>query len=316
MRILHSFLFFVLIGVFVGCKNPPTYEQFDLPEDSHLPVLIIWPDVVSAVNQSVVVISPGYFDSALSQIVLGRRLADEGYIVIIPDYDDYVNLVPLPVVSNNRRWEVTVVNRWQEDWSDFIVQMADFGYILPPNLMLGRDWLEKAMGGSLLDDSQANEFFVDFIFGDRQRGLETILATMSEQSVNFSGPVSINPRQVVLVGHSIGGLSSLSVASGGNYQISAVVAMAPVSGPLSGEKVGDIEVPTLWLLASDDFGWINNPAITRSSYCSGEVIMVEGASHFTFSDLGQVLGGTINQQIREEIREEVVDFVLKNCPLI
>ena len=244
------------------------------------------------------------------------QLAQNGYVVIIPDYDDYVNLLPLPV-SNDDQWEITLVNQWQEDWGNLTNQMAHFGYVLPANLMSGRDWLEEAMGGSLLinlEDTEANKFFVDLIFGRRQAGLEAILAAICDPQISFEGKDLIDSKKIILIGHSIGGLSSLTVASGDDYEISTLVAMAPVSGLLPVSEIHQIKVPTLWLLADGDFDWINNPAATRSSYCSGEVVIMEGATHYTFSDLGRLVEIGTDGQVSEQIQEEIIRFVLTHCP--
>lgn len=132
--------------------------------------------------------------------------------------------------------------------------------------------------------------------GDVTVTIDTVLAASDDIDGLLGGRV--DATNIAVTGHSFGGFTALAAASGfdgdegsvpADSRVSAVVAMAPFSIPLSDDELSAIDVPVLVISATDD---TRTPVATNTErvwdLVSGRPVVridLEAAVHNSFTDL-------------------------------
>jgi predicted dienelactone hydrolase len=181
--------------------------------------------------------------------------------------------------------------------SSFLTQsLAEAGYIvIAPNHADARCGKRKGKTGRRNDAGESAdpafrdpESWTDEAHANRRDDVQAILdAAISDPRF------PINPDQIGLVGHSLGGYTSLGLAGGWDSwrtpSIRAVVALSPVCNPFTSTTgLGGVGVPVQFQGGTRDAGV--TPSVRRANGCYDQTpepasyVEFKGAGHFAWTD--------------------------------
>ena len=181
--------------------------------------------------------------------------------------------------------------------SDYTETLASHGYLVVAADHSGNTAVDQFVGTS--DDPATIAY-------NRPRDVQFLIDQMfnpeSLETVGFVG--SVNPEQIAVTGHSLGGYATYAVVSGmsneagsieGDDRIDAIIPIAPALGDggptslLSDEQLARVEVPTLILVGTNDQTTPVDPNVERAfSLASSDTIYRDelvDAAHQSFTDV-------------------------------
>lgn len=96
---------------------------------------------------------------------------------------------------------------------------------------------------------------------------------------------TVGPKQVILVGPSMGGRTALEFTLGNQAQIAALVLVGAVGVEENREHLGTISVPTLIIWGSEDrISPLSNCLLLADSITGSRKIIIDGAPHPCYLD--------------------------------
>lgn len=229
---------------------------------------------------------------ATSSLKGGEAMTLAGRSVVIWGLTEDANASPSPLVifSHGDGGCATQLS--------FLTQsLADAGYIvIAPNHADARCGKRKGKAGRKTDTSESAadppfrdpESWTDEAHANRRDDVQAIL-----EAAIADPRFSIDPDQIGLVGHSLGGYTSLGLAGGWESwrtpSIRAVVALSPVCNPFTSTTgLGGIGVPVQFQGGTRDAGV--TPSVRRANGCYDQTpgpasyVEFKGAGHFAWTD--------------------------------
>ena len=175
--------------------------------------------------------------------------------------------------------------------SNYTEALASNGYIVAAPDHTGNTAVERLTGatvdGAVTAINRPN---------DVTRVIDAFLDPESIETVGFVA--SVNPGQIAVTGHSVGGYTSYAMASGfsndvgefvADERVSAIITLAPATAGLTDDQLLSIRIPALVMAGTDDATTPIDPNVTRpwnqsASSPSYRVDLV-AAEHQTFTDV-------------------------------
>jgi predicted dienelactone hydrolase len=133
---------------------------------------------------------------------------------------------------------------------------------------------------------------------DVQRVIDAFLDPESTETVGYVA--SVNPGQIAVTGHSLGGFTSYAMASGfsndqgefiADERVTAIIPLAPAAEPtlLTDELLASIDIPALVMVGTNDQTTPVDPNVTRpwelTASSPSYRVDLTAAEHETFTDL-------------------------------
>ncbi len=134
---------------------------------------------------------------------------------------------------------------------------------------------------------------------NRPLDIEKMITAMTDPTDPETATLAaqVDPDQVAVAGHSVGGYTAFATVAGVTNEIAtvppdprvdAVVALAPASGGVTDEMFASVTVPALVLVGTDDEATPADPNVTRVWNLSGSDplyrVDLVGATHQSFAD--------------------------------
>lgn len=210
--------------------------------------------------------------------------------------------------------------------SDYTETLASHGYVVVSADHTGNTAVDQFLGTS--DDGPTIAF-------NRPRDVQVLIDAMlspaGAESAGF-GP-SIDPEQVAVTGHSLGGYATYAVASGmenevgsirGDDRIDALIPLAPALGDggpnslLSDDRLAMVDLPTLIMVGTDDVTTPVDPNVTRAwEVASSDVLYraeLVAAEHQSFTDVCDIQAAIPMMDDPTPAVVDVVDrFAVEGC---
>jgi len=182
--------------------------------------------------------------------------------------------------------------------SDYTETLASHGYLVVAADHTGNTSVDQFVGTQ--DDPTTIAY-------NRPRDVQVLIDEMtnpeSAETVGFVG--SVNPEQIAVTGHSLGGYATYAVVSGmsndagtveGDDRIDALIPLAPALGDgdpesslLIDEQLAEVDVPTLVMVGADDTTTPPSPNVDRAvAETSSDVVYrvdLVAAEHQSFTDV-------------------------------
>lgn len=182
--------------------------------------------------------------------------------------------------------------------SDYTETLASHGYLVVAADHVGNTAIDQFL------DTQDDRATIAY---NRPRDVQVLIDAMlnaeSLETVGFVG--SVNPEQIAVTGHSLGGYATYAVVSGmsndagtvqGDDRIGALIPLAPALGDgdptdslLLADQLALVNVPTLVMVGTDDVTTPPTPNVDRAvAETSSEIVYrvdLVAAEHQSFTDV-------------------------------
>lgn len=251
--------------------------------------ITVMPEVIDYRGHKTVFAVPGFIDNYNSPRYMASRLAQQGYVVVVFDPDDAVNLFPAD--EPNRLIEFDKSGWFRRELVDLDRGLAEVGYDYVINLPWKNFfWVYLQTLRGKVDDSAALTE-CQALFDLRLQTAEALIGLGLDENPLLLGSGAIDPEQIFVMGHSLGGATVLQlVGAGGRTSLPAgtikgALLLAPVSGIFSEVDLAQINTPTRWIIATEDQSCVNVGYDSRYGWVPDgkETIVFEGATHASFS---------------------------------
>lgn len=182
--------------------------------------------------------------------------------------------------------------------SDYSETLASHGYLVVAADHTGNTTVDQFLDAQ--DDSATIAY-------NRPRDVQVMIDEMlNPESIETMGFVgSVNPEQIAVTGHSLGGYGTYAVASGmeneagtlaADPRVGALIPLAPALGDgnpdsslLVADQLANVEVPTLVMVGTDDKTTPPSPNVDRAvAETSSEIVYrvdLVAAEHQSFTDV-------------------------------
>ena len=233
---------------------------------------------------------PGFGDNYNALRYLAACLAQQGYVVVVFDPDDTVNLFPAD--QPNRLIEFDKSGSFRRELNTLDQGLATVGYDPVLNLAWRNlIWVYlQTLRGKVDDPSALSE--CQALFDYRLAVAEMLIGLGLDESPLLPGSEAIDPEQIFAMGHSLGGATVLELIGAAGRTvlpigtIKGALLLAPVSGIFSQADLAQINAPTRWIIATEDQSCVNVGYDSRYGWVPAdakETIVFEGATHAVFS---------------------------------
>ncbi|MDG0978008.1 alpha/beta hydrolase family protein [Ilumatobacter sp.] len=175
--------------------------------------------------------------------------------------------------------------------SNYTEALASNGYIVAAADHTGNTALELITGAEV--DGPSNAINRP---NDVTRIIDAFLDPESTETVGFVA--AVNPGQIAVTGHSVGGFTAYAMASGystdagefvADERVLALITLAPATDGLTDDQLLSIQIPALVMAGTDDTSTPIDPNVTRpwnqSASSPSYRVDLLAAEHQSFSDV-------------------------------
>ncbi len=202
----------------------------------------------------------------------------------------------------------------QQSW-DLMEHLASHGFVVVAPDHTGNTALDGLNGTVLPGDVVAAHRPRDISFV-----IDQVLGFDADPTNKFAG--QINERKIAVAGHSFGGFTALAVAGGfDTYEpdprVKAIIPIAGASNGLTDEELAAIDVPTLFLSATDDVTVALDPGTTRpwAEISSNRIYRVDllSAGHSSFTNICDLVDLLLDGGLPPVLLQALIDNAAEGC---